>query len=856
MAVNPGLMPAKPPSGCAFWGWGAWIRADRLLGVPMVLALAWGAAVRSGATGDVQGLAYFEKRIRPLLVEHCVECHGVARQRGGLRLDTREEWQRGGDSGGAVVAGDPQASLLIRAVQWDDPHLQMPPKAALPATDIEALETWVRMGAPAPREVDEESGTSGPPGREEVWRDHWAYRPMVLVTPPEVRRGDWPAGVMDRFVLARLEAQGLEPAAPANAEVLVRRVHFDLTGLPPSPETVETYRNAAAEDEDSAWRALVDGLLGSRAHGERWARHWFDVVRFAESVTLRGFIFKEAWRYRDYVIEAFASDRRYDAFVREQLAGDLLEGGTVEERQRRQVATTFLALGNTNLEEQDKRQLDMDVVDEQLDTVGKALLGQTIGCARCHDHLFDPIPTRDYYAMAGIFASTRLLRHANVSAWIESPLPLEPGEEAAHAAYAAARSERERRIGEIREALAALAGGREDPSGERVAVAGLRGDRLAAGAEEAPDGGEGEGVAEARALLEEEWRAAEAEVKRLAGLEAGRPRSMGPQEAEPVNLAVHRRGSVHSLGETVPRGVLTGIGAGAAPPIPEDQSGRRELAEWLLDPEHPLTARVWVNRVWHWLFGAGLVRTVDNFGTTGEAPSHPELLDHLAWRFRREGGDGFGWSTRALIREIVLSRTYRQGGEVSEETRARRAAVDPENRLLAGRGPRALDAESLRDALLVVGGSLDPDPPEGPLYPRGLSADYGFRGEGTKRSVYGPVFRNAPDDFLAAFDRADPSMVVGARSRSVVAPQSLVWMNHPLVRRQAERAAARWMGEAGLEGEEARLERVFAWTLGRAPTEGERRLAGRYREEVPDEATAWADLIHGLFGTVDFRYLH
>lgn len=293
-----------------------------------------------------------------------------------------------------------------------------------------------------------------------------------------------------------------------------------------------------------------------------------------------------------------------------------------------------------------------------------------------------------------------------------------------------------------------------------------------------------------------------------------------------------------------------------AAPMPAGESGRRELAEWLLDPGHPLTARVWVNRVWHWLFGAGLVRTVDNFGTTGEEPSHPELLDHLAWRFVRAGGDGFGGSTRALIREIVLSRTYRQGAVGSAEARVLREAVDPENRLLSGRGPKALDSESLRDALLAVGGELDLEPPDGPMYPRGLAADYGFRAEGVKRSVYGPVFRNAPDDFLAAFDPADPSMVVGARSRSVVAPQSLVWMNHPRVRRQAERAAARLLAEPGLGCDEARTERVFAWVLGRMPTEGERRLAERYREGILDEASGWADLIHGLFGTVDFRYLH
>ncbi|HXX93610.1 MAG TPA: DUF1549 domain-containing protein, partial [Planctomycetota bacterium] len=388
-----------------------------------------------------QDADFFEKKVRPLLVERCYECHsgGAKKLKGGLYLDSRAGLLRGGDTGPAMVPGDPDRSLLVKAIRWADPDLSMPPKKRLPPEELAIVEEWIRKGAAWP---GGEAATG--PRRQvglslEEGRKFWAYRPV----DPSQGRGD-----IDGRIQARLQAAGLQAAPRAEKSVLLRRLAFDLTGLPPTPEEVDAFVSDPAPD---AYERTVDRMLGSRYFGERWGRHWLDVARFAESLTLRGFILKDAWRYRDYVIQAFNDDLPYDRFVREQVAGDLL-GGTLEERRRGLTATTFLVLGNTNLEEQDKKQLEMDVVDEELETIGRAFLAQTIGCARCHDHKFDPIPTRDYYALAGILKNAKALEHANVSKWLEATLPVEPAREAElkrhEAAVAALRSrlasERER----------------------------------------------------------------------------------------------------------------------------------------------------------------------------------------------------------------------------------------------------------------------------------------------------------------------------------------------------------------------------------------------------------------------------
>jgi hypothetical protein len=406
-------------------------------------------AVKQQAKPTAEQIAFFERKIRPVLVEHCLTCHSQqadadGKLKGGLRLDSLAGWKAGGDSGPAIVPGKPGESQLLSALRYE--AYEMPPKGKLPDAVIADFEKWIADGAVDPRQ----GGDAGPDSAAargarktidiEAGRKHWAYQPPRLPELPAVKEPLAAAGRIDRHILARLDEANLAPAVPADRATLARRVYFELTGLPPSPEEVNAFVADASPD---AYERLVDRLLASPRFGERWGRHWLDVARFAESLTLRGFILKDAWRYRDYVIEAFNDDLPYDQFVREQIAGDLLareadvHTANVAERRRQIVATGLLALGNTNLEEQDKKQLDMDVVDEQLDVIGKAFLAQTISCARCHDHKFDPIPTRDYYALAGILRGSKMLEHANVSQWMEVPLPLAPAEQARLDAHSA-----------------------------------------------------------------------------------------------------------------------------------------------------------------------------------------------------------------------------------------------------------------------------------------------------------------------------------------------------------------------------------------------------------------------------------
>jgi hypothetical protein len=962
------------------------------------------ALALAGGEGDPDpaGIAFFEQKIRPVLVKECYACHsaGAKKVRGNLWLDTRAGVLAGGDTGPAVVPGKPEESTLMEALRHEG--LAMPPKNKLPDAVIADFERWINMGAPDPR-----AGQAAP-ARVEIdlagGRRFWSYQLPRHHPSPAVADADtgWPRTEIDGFVLAALEARGLRPLGDADRATLARRLAYDLAGLPPAPEEIDAFVNDQAPD---AYERLVDRLLASPRFGERWGRHWLDVVRFAESLTLRGFIFKEAWRYRDYVIAAFNRDMPFDRFVAEQIAGDLLDAPglgkskSLAERRGQRIATTFLVLGNNNLEEQDKPQLRMDVVDEQIDTIGKAFLAQTIACARCHDHKFDPIPTRDYYALAGILRNVKALEHANVSKWLELPLPAEPAEEAVYRQHETAVAALEAQIKQIRKAagtapsqgvIAAntLPGivvddtqarkvgvwsesrvvtpyigsgySHDDNSGKgektltfqpEIPAAGVYEVRLAytPGTNRAPavpvtvfsaDGEDivtvdmktdppidgrfvslgrhrfernGQGyvmisnadtkgtvvgdavqflpadaadradaaAAQAQAQAQTTGRSAtappagmlkkmEAELKRLKASGPKRDLVMSvTEEGEIGDTQVHIRGSVHTLGEPAPRGFLQVATAGAVPTFSRTESGRRELAAWLASKDNPLTARVIVNRVWHWLFGAGLVRTMDNFGTTGELPSHPELLDELAVQFMADG-----WSIKTLVRRIVLSHVYQlatapTGTSPDETGRERRArAADPENRLLWKMNRRRLDAECIRDTILCLSGQLRQEM-GGPSFPAALASDYGFQQTGTRRSVYEPVFRNELPELFEAFDFADPSMVVGRRSVSTVAPQALLLMNHPFIMEQARYAARRLLAEPEVassqddgDGENARITRAYRLVLGRPPREGERRIALKFLAQArggPGSALnsegAWAGLFQALFATIDFRYL-
>jgi hypothetical protein len=870
----------------------------------VLLALEAGAAGVSGVSraADEAGFDFFERNVRPLLVERCYGCHSAnaKKLRGGLLLDTREGWMEGGDSGPAIEPGDPEASLLLRAVRYESPDLQMPPKGKLSEEEIRILVEWVAKGAPDPRESEK---TAPAPSAIDIeaGRRFWSFqRPVRPPVPPvseaavpdgavpeegavSAAGGSWCLSDIDRFILARLEGKGLKPVGDADRRTLIRRASFDLTGLPPAPEDVEAF---LADESPEAFAKVVDRLLASERFGERWGRHWLDIARYAESTgKTRNFPYPHAWRYRDYVIDALNADKPYDRFIAEQIAGDLLPATDAGERNEQRIATGLLALGPKDLNERNNAQYTMDNVDEQIDTVTRSVLALTVSCARCHDHKFDPIPTQDYYALAGIFRSTEILvglgnRQGAGNRYQNGALVRLEGGAAGEAPAGEARAEREARIAALEKERAAA-----EREVRRLRQAAAKG---AGGGEGAVDGeGEGEGAAKKKKRRPPADAAAR---KRLAELRATMERltkeldqlvnegadggllAVGVRDAaSPGDSRIHVRGDVANLGASVPRGfirVLSGDGAPEipVPEIPASASGRLELARWLSSPENPLTARVMVNRIWHHLFGRGLVRTVDNFGATGEVPTHPELLDHLALQFV-EGG----WSVKGLIRAIVLSRVYR----LASDHDAKSYEVDPANLLLWRRSQRRLEAEAFRDAILAVSGSLDGARPDGSPVARLEAAEVGrrgdafFAGESRHRSVYLPIVRGFVPGMLEAFDFAEPSMVQGERDVTTVATQALYLLNSPFVIEESRRTAARLLEAEGLD-DAGRVRQAYEWALGRPalPEETERgveHVARRGAEGEPSggggtgtdgKTAAWAGFCQALFASAEFRYVN
>src|SRR5262249_44216200 len=528
---------------------------------------------------------------------------------------------------------------------------------------IADLTRWIQMGVPFPPQVATSKGPSA--------RDHWAFRAPVDPAVPAVKNVEWPQNPLDRFVLAALEAKGLQPAPPADRHTLLRPATFDRTGLPPTPAEVDAF---LADERPDAFAHLVDRLLASPAYGERWGRHWLDVARYADSNGLdENVAHGNAWRYRDYVVAAFNRDKPYDRFLVEQLAGDLLPAADEAQRHEQLIATGFLGIGPKVLAEVDEAKMQMDIVDEQIDTVGRALLGLTLGCARCHDHKFDPIETADYYGLAGIFKSTRtMLNYKKVAKWHENVLP--------SAAATAIQAEYDMRLAGKSQGVEAFVAKANEEARKNLP----------------------EGTKPPEKLETIYSDAVKAELKKLrdelAEVEknpADVPAAMGTTEDNVADEAIRIRGNPLKLGETVARHVPAVLRGPAAPQFSPSESGRRELAQWLIDAKNPLTSRVLVNRVWRWHFGKGLVATTDNFGLLGESPSHPELL---AWLARRSI-DG-GWSLKALHRLILNTSTYQQSSTISAEV----AAGDPENRLFGRADVRRLEAEAVRDSLLAVGG--------------------------------------------------------------------------------------------------------------------------------------------------------
>jgi hypothetical protein len=696
----------------------------------------------------------------------------------------------------------------------------------------------------------------------------WAFQAVSKPNVPEPKGRDWARSEIDRFVLDKLERTGLQPVADAVPLVLLRRVYVDLIGLPPTPEEARAFSAAwqAARNPQTVLAATVDRLLASPQFGERWGRHWLDVARFAESSGKDvNVVFPHAWRYRDYVIRSFNDDVPYNRFLREQIAGDLLPAKDDAERARHIIAAGFLALGAKSLNEITPRQFAVDVADEQIDTVSQAILGLTIACARCHDHKFDPISQREYTALAGIFLSTETrfgtpggVQGRNLSTLVELP----KGAAAAVVAKGMTREERQRkqeRLDRLREqqrqALAARAGGKT-PTDGLTNFDVVRIITQATQTEVDLSGVYADGSPKPLAMSVADKPLVAPPVPKGPG----RRRASGFEAIGDSPL--FGRGDIANPGDQVARGIPPLFASVPSPAIPKSASGRLELAEWLTDPRNPLTARVMVNRTWHWLFGRGLVASVDNFGTMGAAPSHPELLDYLAGRFVADG-----WSFKKLVRAIVLSRTYQLAATHHEKS----FAVDPDNALLWRHSSRRLDAESIRDAMLAAAGSLDLKAPVASLIGRAGDGPIGgerfqaiteeqvAKADHSHRSIYLPIARNVQPDLLAVFDFPDAASVCGSRGVTNVPNQALFFLNGDFAAQQSVRLAERVLRSnpgGTLEQFDVRFERACGLVLGRPPDPAEKAAARRLLARYPQDALAgWTHLVHGLFATAEFRQL-
>lgn len=737
------------------------IRPFAILALLCVIAQPAPASDPQPAPEDVR---FFETKIRPVLAEKCHKCHGPQKQKAQLRLDTAEGFQKGGDSGNPlVVPGKPDESLLLRAVRHADGVEKMPPEEKLKDAEIADLAAWVKRGAHFPATA-KAVGTD--PSK------HWAFQPVVRPEVPATRDAKWAVNPIDAFVLAKLEVAGLKPAPPADKRTLIRRATFDLTGLPPTPEEIEAFLK---DGSPNAFARIVDRLLASPAYGERWGRHWLDVARYADSNGLdENTAHGNAWRYRDYVVKSLNDDKPYDRFVLEQIAGDLLPADAPAARYSHLTATGFLALGPKVLAEPDEKKMELDIVDEQLDTLGRTVMGLTLGCARCHDHKFDPITAADYYGLAGVFVSTKTMENfKKVARWYENPL---------------ATPEEIKQKADFDARIAALK--------TRIKAAGAKTDEESQG----------------------EVKKLKADLKVLEDATSEVPTAMGVTEGKPTDVPVLRRGNYLTPAAVVARRFPVVLAGEKQDALPKNQSGRLELATWLTDPKHPLTARVMVNRVWRWHFGKGLVRSVDNFGLIGEKPTHPELLDWLATEFTRDG-----WSLKKLHKRIMLSATY----QMSSTHDAKAAVVDPDNRLLWRANIRRLEAEAIRDSLLAAGGILDRTA-GGPALTHVKNRDYLFdhtsKDKTTyasdRRSIYLPVIRNNLYDVFQLFDAPDAAVPNGDRATTTVPTQALFFLNSPLATRAADALAGRLLAKANLD-DAGRVRLLFALTYGRPPTEQE-----------------------------------
>jgi len=757
-----------------------------------------GIATSSGSTGDQ--IEFFEKKIRPLFVSHCYNCHSAdTKPAGGLRVDDLDGLLTGGDEGPGVVPGHPDDSLVLKRILTDNPKRRMPKEGALlNETEVADLTAWIKNGAAWPREVIPPNLGKIRANYVALRTNHWAWQPLTSSSVPVITNDLWSRDNIDRFILAKLKTKSLAPVADADRTTLIRRVTYDLTGLPPTPREVDEF---LSDESTTAFVNVVDRLLASPRFGERWGRHWLDVARYAESTgPSRNVPYPFAWKYRDYVIDAVNRDVPFDRFIREQVAGDLLPAATPAERDRLNTATGFLALGVKDVNQRFKNRFIMDNVDEQIDVVSRSTLALTVSCARCHDHKFDPIPTTDYYSLAGIFTSTEdcagvrnkmggagldyydSTNLVRLTDYIPTPVPKEKSEKL-EAEVAAAKKEWD----DIRGTPLGLTITNGVPYQRRFRLKyeRLQGQLLAL-TDPVSQGHAVHGVREAKTIGDTDVRI---------------------------------RGEAERRGPTVPRGFLTAFAVPNVPAIKTNESGRLELAQWLTSPKNPLVARVYVNRIWEHLFGQGIVTTVDNFGVMGDQPSHPELLDYLASTFIQDG-----WSTKQLIRKIVLSHAYQLGSESSVAYNN----IDPDNHLIWRHSPRRLETEEIRDAILATAGDLQLKPPGSSFinsFPIVEIRDNGPESESINeaadsapyRSIYLPLLRGITPSALAAFDPVDQTLVSGQRESTTVPTQALFMLNSAFVGRESLALAGHLLAEKN-ESDDQRIDQVYRLVVGRPPT--------------------------------------
>ncbi len=780
---------------------------------------------QDGADRERAGTDFFEKRIHPVLVERCYTCHSAQARKlkGNLLLDTRAGVLKGGDLGASIVPGDPDKSLLVKAVRYTDNDLKMPPKKPLKPEEIADFEAWVKMGAPDPRGAD-----AAAPAKPKIdfarARGLWPFRPVEDPPLPAVSRTDWPANAVDRFVLAALEKRGLAPVADADRVTLLRRVTFDLTGLPPTPEEMGAFLD---DRSTGAYARAVDRLLASPRYGERWGRHWMDVIRYADTAGDNSdYPIPQMHRYRDYIIKAFNEDKPFDLFIREQVAGDLLPAKDEARRREHLIATGYLANAKRFGSRVDDYPWHL-TVEDTIENVGRAFLGLSTGCARCHDHKFDPISQDDYYALYGIFQSTRYPWPGIELLKIQKDfVPLVPAdqveamtkpvrEKAAALAAEAKRVEAEKkRI----DAQADAAVGTDDEADAKAA---------AAAAKKALDKAKKEIETHGKKPLPYETAYAVAEAKKTG------------------NAKVQMKGIPERTAHEVPRRFLEVMG-GQRVPDGLQGSGRLQLAEWLSDPANPLTARVLVNRLWLHHFGRGIVPTPNDFGKQGKPPTHPELLDWLARRFIESG-----WSIKAMHRLLVHSRAYR----LSTRSHAGNEKSDPSNDWLWRAHRRRLDAESIRDALLAVSGTLDLSPAGPHPFPAMAAWDFTqhkpFKAvyDHNRRSVFLMTQRVMKHPFLGIFDGADTNASAALRMNTTTTLQALYFLNDAFFHEKAAAFATRVRAER--PDDDARIDRAYRLAYGRPPSASERAAGRDYLGKM-----GWESYARVLLRASEFIYVN